>query len=358
MAAKVYFTSSRAKNFRQWWVPRESMLEKMERLFFSAGLDKTVKGNSVGIKVHFGEPGDVHYLRPAYVSRIVDILKGLKASPVIIETAGLGWRPGRTSAEKHFLAARKNGFCEETLGAPIIMADGDDGFDSDGGIIPVAKGVASLDSLLVLSHATGHIQAGFGGALKNIGVGCVTKPGKFRIHFDGTPKIEKEICDMCNKCIEVCPSDAIDPPTINEAACLCCNACLDVCDRGAVKVTILDHVTLSERIAENAKAVVDALGANIGYINLLVDIIPHCDCHPHSDIPIVPDIGILASKDPVAIDLASVNLINEAPGISTSALEMGGADKFSSINPATSWRTQVETAEKLGIGKMRYELIC
>ncbi|MEE9474086.1 MAG: DUF362 domain-containing protein [Candidatus Hydrothermarchaeaceae archaeon] len=355
---EVYFASSRVKDFRQWWVPKESLLEKMERLFFSASLDKIiVKGGSVGIKVHFGEPGDVHYIRPAYVSRAVDIIKGLEASPVIVETAGLGWRPGRTSAKKHLLAARKNGFCEETLGAPIVMADGDDGLDSSGGDVPVAKGIAELDSLIVLSHATGHIQAGFGGAIKNLGVGCVTKTGKFRVHFDGVPKIKDELCDMCNECVEVCPVDAVHPPVINETACLLCNACLDVCDRRAIEVKMIDPMTLSERIAENAKGAVDALGENIGYINLLVDIIPHCDCHPHSDIPIVPDIGVLASKDPVAIDTASVDLINEAPGINGSAFEGGSADKFSSINPATNWRTQIETAEKLGIGRMEYRLI-
>lgn len=354
---EVYFASSRVKDFRQWWVPKESLLEKMEQLFFSAALDKTIaEGSSVGIKVHFGEPGDVHYIRPAYVSRAVDIIKGLGARPVVVETTGLGWRPGRTSAEKHLSAARKNGFCEETLGAPILIADGDDGLDGNGGDIPVAKGIADLDSLIFLSHVTGHIQAGFGGAIKNLGVGCVTKTGKFRIHFDGTPKINEELCDECNECVEICPAGAVNPPTINETACLLCNACLDVCDRRAVKVEGLDLTTLAERIAENAKAVVDVLGENIGYINLLVDVIPHCDCHPHSDIPIVPDIGVLASKDPVAIDMASIDLINGAPGIDGSAFE-GGADKLSSINPATNWSIQIDTAEKFGIGEKEYKLI-
>lgn len=354
---KVYFVSSRVKDFRQWWVPKESLLEKMEEVFYSASLDKLVeKGSSVGIKMHFGEPGDVHYIRPAYVSRLVDIIKGLGARPVIVETAGLGWKPGRTSAEKHLLAARKNGFCEETLGAPILIADGDGGLDGTGGDIPVAKGIADLDSLFFLSHATGHIQAGFGGAIKNLGVGCVTKPGKFRIHFDGTPKIDEELCDGCDKCVEVCPVGAVKPPVINETACLLCNACLDVCDRRAVKVKALDLATLAERIAENAKAVVDVLGENIGYINLLVDIIPHCDCHPHSDIPVVPDIGVLASKDPVAIDKASIDLINEAPGIDGSAFEEGD-DKLTSINPSTNWSIQLDTAEKLGIGRKEYRLI-
>ncbi len=355
---EVYFASSRVRNFREWWVPSESLLEKMERLFFSASLERLIpKGGSVGIKVHFGEPGDVHYLRPAYVSKTVDIIKSLGADPVVVETSGLGWRPGRTSAKKHLLAARKNGFSSETLGAPILMADGDSGLEGDGGDIPVAKGIKSLDSLVVLTHVTGHIQAGFGGALKNLGLGCVTKTGKFRVHYDGVPKILDELCDLCDKCREVCPAGAAFPPKINETLCLLCNACLDACPKGAVEVQEVDLKTLSARIAENAKAVVDALGGNIAYLNMLVDVIPHCDCHPHSDIPIVPDIGVLASKDPVGIDLASVDLINEAPGITGTALLGETIDKFSSINPATNWRIQIEKAEKLGIGSMDYNLI-
>jgi uncharacterized Fe-S center protein len=129
-----------------------------------------------------------------------------------------------------------------------------------------------------------------------------------------------------------------------------------VCDRRAVKVKALDLATLAERIAENAKVVVDVLGGNVGYINLLVDIIPHCDCHPHSDIPVVPDIGVLTSKDPVAIDKASIDLINEAPGIDGSAFEEGD-DKLTSINPSTNWSIQLDTAEKLGIGRKEYRLI-
>jgi uncharacterized Fe-S center protein len=358
MAAEVHFASSRVKDFRNWWVPKESLLVKMERVFFSAGLDKLIKeGESVGIKVHFGEPGDVHYIRPAYVSKLVDIVKGLGGHPAIVETAGLGWSPGRTSREKHLRAAAKNGFCEETIGAPIVIADGDDGLDDTGGEIPIARGIADLDALIFLSHVTGHIQAGLGGAVKNLGVGCVSKPGKYRIHFEGPLKIDKELCDGCAKCVEECPvAGAVEPPVINETVCLPCNVCLDVCDRRAVKVNFVDLENMPKRIAENAKAAADVIGENIGYINLLVDIIPHCDCHPHSDIPVVPDIGVIASLDPVAIDRAAVDLINKAPGIDGSAFEEG-ADKLTSINPSTNWKIQLEEAERLGVGKMEYTLL-
>lgn len=355
--AKVYYASSRVPNFRDWWVPEQSLLRKMEKVFFTAGLDEMVEGK-VGIKVHLGEPGDVHYLRPAYVSRMVDIIKGLGGEPMVVETSGLGWTPGRTSASKHLESARRNGFCEETIGAPIVMVDGDMGVDGLEGSV-VARGLGAIDSMIVMSHSTGHIQAGYGGAIKNLGLGCVTKTGKYRVHFEGIPKISEK-CDLCGECLSVCPVDAIEGNVITER-CVGCIACVDVCGKGAVKIKEAPLEKLSRKIAENASEVVKVVG-RIGYINLLVDVLPHCDCHPHSDIPIAPDIGVLSSLDPVAIDRASIDLINKSPGIlSSEAEEVGalepGLDKFALINPRTNWRLQLQTAERKGMGKQDYELV-
>ncbi len=355
--ARVYFASSRVKNFRDWWVPEQSLLRKMERVFFAAGLDKIVDG-TVGIKVHLGEPGDVHYLRPAYVSKMVEIIRSLGGEAMVVETSGLGWTPGRTSASKHLESARRNGFCEETIGAPIVMIDGDMGIDCLEGSVG-ARGLGKLDSMIVMSHSTGHIQAGYGGALKNLGLGCVTKAGKYRVHFEGLPRINDK-CDLCGECLRVCPVDAIQGNVITER-CVGCIACVDVCGKGAVEIREVPSDKLSRMIAENASEVVEAV-EKIGYINLIVDVLPHCDCHPHSDIPVTPDIGVLASTDPVAIDRASIDLINKSPGIPTSEAEEVGAlssgtDKFALINPQTNWRLQLETAEKLGIGRQDYEFI-
>lgn len=357
--AYVYFSRSRVPNFRDWWVPDQSLLKKMEKVFYSAELDE-ILGGKVGVKVHMGEPGDVHYLRPVYVSKMIEIVKDVGGEPVVVETSGLGWTPGRTSASKHLEAARRNGFCEETLGAPIIMVDGEMGIDGIKGDV-VARGLADLDSMVVMSHSTGHLQAGFGGAIKNLGLGCVTKAGKYRVHFIGLPKIGEE-CDKCGDCVAVCPVEAINiEKCVITENCAGCNACVDVCSREAIKIKEAPLDQLSRRIAENASRVVKQV-KKIGYINLLVDVLPHCDCHPHSDIPIVPDIGVLASKDPVAIDRASIDLINQAPGIQTSesencnALEPG-LDKLTLINPQTNWRLQLSTAEKLGMGKQAYKLI-
>ncbi|MFQ5815706.1 MAG: DUF362 domain-containing protein [Candidatus Hydrothermarchaeaceae archaeon] len=361
---EVYLSRARVREFRRWWVPGESLLEKMERLFHAAGLDGLVeKGSRVGIKLHMGEPGHVHYMRPVYAWKLVDILKNLGAETVVVETCGLGTIPGRTSASKHMEAARRNGFTEETMGAPLLIADGEEGLDMvyvDG--IPVAEGIVGLDSLMVLSHATGHIQAGFGGALKNLALGCVAKPGKFRVHHEGRPRIDADACDSCGECIAVCPADAIasEPVRITED-CILCGGCADACPEGAIKAEIASAKTLSKRIAENAAGVVKALNGHLGYLTLMMDILPHCDCHPHSDIPVVPDIGILASRDPVGIDMAAVDLINTAPGLPGSEAEAlgtleGEVDILTKLNPNTRWAIQMEEAERLGLGRMEYEL--
>ncbi|MEE8168234.1 MAG: DUF362 domain-containing protein [Candidatus Hydrothermarchaeales archaeon] len=359
----VYFASARVREFRKWWLPEESLVQKMEKLFFSARLNKLVsKGDNVGLKLHVGEPGNVHYLRPIYASKLVDILKELGGRVSVIETSGLGTVPGRTSVAKHLEAARKNGFCETTLGAPFVMVDGEDGLDSvDVKGIPVARGIVELDLLIVLSHVTGHIQAGFGGALKNLGVGCVSKAGKFRVHHKDRPRIDKKLCNVCRECISICPAGAISEELEIGGACVLCGSCVDVCEKEAIKTELNPRRELSKRIGENAAGVARAISNKAGYINLLMDVIPHCDCHPHSDIPIVPDIGILVSSDPVAIDQASIDLVNSTLGVVGSEAEAtnamaAGADKFELINPGTDWQMQLKTAEELGLGRREYRL--
>jgi hypothetical protein len=362
----VFFASSRVREFRRWWVPEESLLVKMERVFREAGLDALVsRGGRIGIKLHMGEPGNVHYLRPIYATRMVDLLRSLGGEPELIETSGLGWLAGRTSAERHREAARRNGFCEETVGAPLVMVDGEDGLAAvQRGGVAVAAGMQDLDGLVVLSHATAHIQAGFGGAIKNLGLGCVAKPAKFRVHFEGKPTIDRARCTACGECVDACPAGAIsrDPVEIHPEDCVGCNLCLDLCRERAVRTQGTTTEETARRTAENAAAVVKVVGkGKIGYLTLLVDILPHCDCHPHSDVPMVPDLGVLSSKDPVAIDRAAIDLINAAPGIRGTASEDSGAlkpgiDRLQKVNPQTHWRLQLEEAEKRGLGTQGYEL--
>jgi uncharacterized Fe-S center protein len=357
MASKVYFVSARVPDYQTWWRPKASMVKKMERVFYECGLSEICRGE-VALKLHLGEPGDTHYLRPIFAATLVDLIKKEGGKPTVIETSGMGWIAGRTSETRHLEAARRNGFTSETLGAEIRMIDGRQGLDSLPGSV-VAKGLTDFDSMIVLSHVTGHIQAGFGGAIKNIGLGCVTKPGKYRVHHHVTPEIELEKCTGCDECINICPSDAIKNYVVTND-CTFCSLCLDVCEPCALTAAFRDKISLTKMISDNAAEVLEHIDST-GFINLAIDVLPHCDCHPFSDVPMVPDVGVFASTDPLALDRACIDKVNDSPGSPVSSTEdrhalSEGDDKFNAVNPHTSWKVQLQRAEALGIGSQTYEL--
>jgi uncharacterized Fe-S center protein len=332
------------------------MIRKMERVFYACGLDEVCHGE-VALKLHLGEPGDTHYLRPIFAVTLVDLIRKEGGSPTVIETSGLGLLAGRTSEMRHLEASRRNGFTSETLGAEIKMIDGALGLDTIPGSI-VAKGMTDFDSMVVLSHVTGHIQAGFGGAIKNIGLGCVAKHGKYLVHHHVPPEIDFEKCTKCNECIKICPSDAIKDYRVTDA-CTFCSLCLDVCEPCALTAAFRDKIDLTKMIADNASEVQKHVDST-GFFNLAIDVLPHCDCHPFSDVPMVPDIGVLASLDPLAVDRACIDKVNESPGTPCSSAGdhhalCEGDDKFNAVNPGTSWRAQLMRAEELGIGSQKYE---
>jgi uncharacterized Fe-S center protein len=358
MASKVFFASSRVVDYQKWWMPKASMTRKMERVFYECGL-ADICGGRVALKLHMGEPGTTHYIRPIFASTLVDIIKEEGGEPTVIETSGMGWLANRTSEERHLDAARRNGFSKETLGADIKMIDGEFGLDRIQGSV-VAKGLEDFDSMIVLSHVTGHIQAGFGGAIKNIGLGCVTKAGKYRVHYAGRPKIDKKKCTRCDNCSDICPSDAVTDYSINEK-CTYCSLCLDVCEPYAIKADFKEPLDLSRMISDNAKEVLKKMD-RAGFINLAVDVLPHCDCHPFSDVPMIPDLGVFASFDALAIDAVCVEKVNESRGTPHSSAEDTGvldsmSDKFAALNPCTSWTAQLKRAGELGVGSAAYELI-
>ncbi|MFV2041454.1 MAG: DUF362 domain-containing protein, partial [Candidatus Hydrothermarchaeales archaeon] len=355
--SKVYSASARVPDYQTWWLPRESMLRKMERVFYACKLDGLCAGE-VALKIHMGEPGDTHYIRPAFAGALAGLIKKEGGNPTVIETSGMGWIAGRTSEKRHLDAARRNGFTEETIGAGIRMIDGELGLDTIPGSV-VARGISDFDSMIVLSHVTGHVQAGFGGAIKNVGLGCVTKSGKYRVHHSVPPKIDLEKCTCCDECIKICPSDAVKDYIITKE-CSLCSLCLDVCESCAISAAFRGKISLTEMIADNASEVLRHMDST-GFINLAIDVLPHCDCHPFSDVPLVPDIGVLASRDPIAVDRASIDLVNSSPGSPGSSAEdhraaAEGIDKFNAVNPKTSWKAQLKRAEELGIGSQRYTL--
>lgn len=376
MEVPVYFIDSRVETFYKWWQPKESLANKVVDLFEAAGFGEFVHNKKIAVKVHMGEAGNTKYLRPIFIRKIVEKIKAVGGEPFVVDTCGLGLMPSRTSAKKYLDAAAANGFTPETVGAPIVIADGENGFDHRVIKAPlgfqleeifIPETLFEADAFLIVSRTKGHIEAGFGGALKNIGVGCTSKTGKFFIHNYEKPVVDKDHCTGCGKCFDICPTKAIEiaqkKARVFYEKCFACNGCFEYCESKAILIEPTDYKDLSQRFVETAKVIIDTFGKEkFRFINFILDVTPHCDCHPYSDMPIVPDIGVLASIDPVAIDQASIDLINNSPGLPNSAAEdhsvlEPGADKFNKINPKTNWKIQIETGVKLGLGSKEYNLI-
>lgn len=213
----------------------------------------------------------------------------------------------------------------------------------------VAKAIAECDAVVFCTHFKLHMQSGIGGSIKNIGVGCVAKPSKYDVHVNGFPEIREERCTKCDKCIEICPTDAIVDYRIVEERCLKCTGCYEVCESKAVRLQWLEGKDVSDRIVECAKGV-SKLNNNFSFLNFLIDITPHCDCHPYSDNALVPDIGILASTDAVSIDSASYDLYKSLPAVNE-ILE--GHKYWQWTDP----EGMLSYAENLGLGERKYKLI-
>ncbi|AEA47276.1 DUF362 domain-containing protein [Archaeoglobus veneficus] len=366
----VYFSDARAsvKKPEEWYQPHLSPVKKLEKLIEESGvLDFVDKGDIIAVKTHFGDRGTTRTLRSVFIRKIVEAVKDRGGKPFVTETTGLGMTKDRSTAVGRLLIAEENGYTSQTVGAPIIIADGMLGLDcvtvDINGVhlkkVHVAKAIAECDGVVCATHFKLHMQAGIGGSIKNVGVGCVAKPSKFDIHCPEKPVINEK-CDGCGRCTEICPINAISCHvagdtgnrtiyTIDRNKCIGCTGCYEVCRKRAIDVEWLTGREISERIAECALGVVRVVGKdNFGFINFAMDITPHCDCRPYSDMPAFPDIGIFASRDIVAVDKACIDALLKArpnPG----AL----VDDFWEW---TEPMAQIEHAEKLGIGISNYTL--
>ncbi len=308
-----------------------------------------IKGK-VGIKVHFGEKGNKTYLRPEIAKAVYDKISSLGHEVDLIECNVL-YRGSRTNREDHVKTAKEHGFGFAT----INILDGDFGDSAIelpvvNGTLERAKigeGIKDYDSILVLSHFKGHVASGFGGAFKNLGMGLGSRSGKLHMHSDVSPSIEKELCTSCKVCVENCDFDAIniieEKAEINSELCSGCAMCIAVCKFGAVKIPWggSTNKQLQEKIVDYSKVIIDYLDENLFYINVLENITEDCDCVGKKMTPIVDDIGILSSSDPVALEKASLDLAGE---------------KFAKINSVES-EYMLEYAEKLGLGSGKYELV-
>ena len=363
--AMVYFTDFRMKIGQN----HESKLRKLMK---AAGMDKIdFDGKYVAIKIHFGELGNLAFLRPNFAKYVADYVKELGGKPFLTDcnTLNVG---SRKNALDHLDTANINGFNPMSTGCQILIGDGLKGTDEvevpvEGGVLcktaKIGRAIMDADIVISLNHFKGHECTGFGGALKNLGMGCGSRAGKMEMHSHGKPYVDKDACVGCKVCAKNCAHDAPQfdengKAFIDHDKCVGCGRCIGVCLKDAIHGAEDDSFdNLNRKIAEYAKAVVD--GRPNFHINIVNQVSPNCDCHSENDAAIVPDVGMFASFDPVAIDVACAEAVNQQPVNPMSILRerAGWADRFNGTHPTTNWRVGTQHAEDIGLGTQEYELI-
>jgi len=390
--AKVYFINDRATLGMN-----TSIVAKGQWLFEKTSLnDCFEKGDSVAIKIHMGEYYNTGYLRPPIVRGIVEKVKEYGGKPFVTDTTtmllGAFW--GRTTARDYLETAARNGFTQASMGCPVVISDGEIGLDDvrvevPSGIILkeafVAQGIANADAVIALSHFKGHDCGVYGGAIKNIGVGCSSKRGKMNLHLTNHPKYgirtwpyspeacKGEKCPQVETCRANCTMEAYkiteDEIIWDKDKCIGCFACViwrlvDAEDCGVIAIPDEWRIGSAIALVDSAAGCQSIIGKeHMGFINYAMDISPLCDCAPATDRPIIPNLGVFASRDMVAIDLACLDMSMKMAGTPGSAAEEegvleAGKEKFTGIHPskASQW-IPINAGVHLGIGTKNYELI-
>ncbi|MHB8129634.1 MAG: DUF362 domain-containing protein [Mobilitalea sp.] len=363
--SKVYFTDFRATSDC-------NLLQKLEKLVKKAGITTIDFSNKyTAIKIHFGEPGNLSYLRPNYAKVIVDLVRK-QGSKVFLTDCNTLYVGRRKNALDHLDSAYENGFNPFTTGCHVIIADGLKGTDEilvpiNGEYVKEAKigrAIMDADIFISLNHFKGHEATGFGGALKNIGMGCGSRAGKMEMHSSGKPNVEAEFCKSCGACIKNCAHAAISfdgnkKAGIDHDKCVGCGRCIGACNYDAINPwDDQANDLLNFKIAEYSLAVLKDRPQF--HISLVVDVSPNCDCHSENDVPLVPNVGMFASFDPVALDVACADAVNRQPIIGNSLLaerKHVHKDHFTDLHPTTNWKTCIDHAVKIGLGNKDYELI-
>ncbi|ADK80991.1 DUF362 domain-containing protein [Sediminispirochaeta smaragdinae] len=371
--AKVYFTDFRTIAFG------DGLPTKLKKLLKRAGIGQIdMDGKFAAIKMHFGELGNISYLRPNYAKAVVDLVKELGGKPFLTDCNTM--YPGsRKNAIEHLECAWENGFTPLTVGCPVLIGDGLKGTDDIA--VPVSGGeyvkearigrtIMDADVFISLTHFKGHEMTGFGGTIKNIGMGCGSRAGKTDQHSSGKPHIDQALCRGCRRCERECANNGLEFDAaakkmhVNQEHCVGCGRCLGACNFDAIVFSGDNAVELlNRRMAEYTKAVLD--GRPNFHISLVVDVSPNCDCHGENDAPILPNLGMFASFDPLALDQACADACLKAEPLPGSQLSENIAkpgfvdhhDHFINSTPESEWRTCLAHAEKIGLGTRDYELV-
>ncbi|MFW6132113.1 MAG: DUF362 domain-containing protein [Candidatus Aminicenantaceae bacterium] len=337
----------------------QSLAYKTKKIFTRLNPMEFIEKNSfVALKIHFGERGNEGFINPEWLLSTIDLIKEKKARVFLSDTNTL-YTGNRSNSIDHLHLAWKHGFTQKIVGIPVIIADGMIGWDDNEVQIglprvksaKIASAFLASDFMVCLSHFTGHISTGFGGAIKNMGMGCASRAGKLEQHSDAIPRINPDICTGCRTCMEYCPAHAIgqkeDHSFIIEKKCIGCGECLVVCPSNAVKYRWdSDCRRVQEKMSEYAFSVKKHFNNNICFINYLLKVTKDCDCISKKGLDIVDDIGIIGSLDPVALDKASVDLVNKRIG-----------KDMRNVGYNVDWSVQLIHGEKIGLGNMDYELI-
>ena len=368
--SKVYFIDLRTK-------PGDSLITKLQRLCVVGGFNNLdLDGKFVAIKMHFGELGNLAFLRPNYAKAIVDLVKQKNGKPYLTDCNTL--YPGsRKNALEHLDCANLNGFNPISTGCQILIGDGLKGTDElevpikNGELLKsayIGRAVMDADVFISLTHFKGHEATGFGGTLKNIGMGCGSRAGKMQQHSSGKAIVNQELCRGCRQCAKECGSNAISYNTgkayIDPNLCKGCSRCIGACNYDAISpMDDTANEVLGCKIAEYAQAV--CYGRPCFHISIVRDISPNCDCHDDNDAPILPNIGMFCSFDPVALDQACADACQKATPLPNSQIadNMNKPDWHShhdvwlDSNPNIRWQETLEHAQKIGLGQRAYELI-
>ena len=364
----VYYTDLRCRRGL-------NLLDKLKGLMKAAGFDSiNMEKQFVAIKIHFGEPGNLSFIRPNYAKAVADYVKEKGGLPFLTDCNTL-YVGRRKNALEHIEAAYENGFTPLSTGCQVIIADGLKGTDQvevpvEGGeIIKTAKigrAIMDADIIISLNHFKGHESTGFGGALKNLGMGSGSRAGKMEQHNNGKPTVNKEHCRRCHACEKICAQGAISfgggTAFIDHQKCVGCGRCIGVCNFDAIyNENWGANDDLNRRIAEYAKAVVQNRPSF--HINLVMDVSPNCDCHSENDAAIIPDVGLFASFDPVALDRACADACNKMEPLKNTQLGDNlercahcAHDHFTDSAPDTDWTVGLAHAEKIGLGSQEYDL--